>query len=123
MTDILPRSTLSAMSVKDTADTPLWEILVPTADNEGKPFTVRRHREWDAYVKSLAGGMTLLGPVRGSWVYEGTDYTERMIPVRIMCTREQIEQICKETARFYRQIEVLAYEVAARTVMIHNPNA
>ncbi|MFE4332470.1 hypothetical protein ACFRQM_24520 [Streptomyces sp. NPDC056831] len=39
-----------------------------------------------------------------------------MIPVRIMCTREQIVEICKETARFYDQFAVFATLVATETV-------
>lgn len=70
--------------------------------------------------------MTLHGPVKGTWVDaagNGAAYVERMIPVRIACTREQIIEICKETARFYDQIEVLAYRIAQETVMVRNPGA
>jgi hypothetical protein len=119
------RTILSEMTVEDTAGLPMWEILVPTAGNDGTPFSVRHHRTWDARVKALAGGMTLLKPVRGSWVDPGTstEYTERMIPVRIVCTEEQIVSICKETARMYDQLAVLATLVAERTVLVTNPNA
>lgn len=120
-----PKTILSDMVVEDTAETPLWEILVPTVSNSGKPFTVRHHRQWDQMVTDIAGGMTLVQPVRGTWVEPDTSatFTERMIPVRILCTREQIVEICKETARFYDQIAVLATLVATETVMITNPHA
>lgn len=120
-----PKTVLSAMTVENTATTPLWEILVPTASNAGRPFTTRQHRQWDAHIKNVAGGMTLIQPVRGSWIEptSGEEFTERMIPVRIMCTREQIINICKETARFYDQHAVLATLVASETVLITNPTA
>lgn len=120
-----PKSVLAQMTVEDTSSAPLWEILVPTISNRGRPFTVRHHRQWDAHVKALAGGMTLVQPVRGSWVepVTGLAFTERMIPVRIMCTREQIVEICKETARFYDQLAVFATLVATETVLITNPTA
>ena len=46
-----------------------------------------------------------------------------MIPVRVMCTREQIVEICKETARFYDQLAVMATLVATETVLVTNPTA
>lgn len=120
-----PKSVLSEMAVKDTQGTPMWEVLVPTVSNSGRPFTVRHHRQWDRHVKRISGGMTLVQPVRGSWVEQdtGEEFTERMIPVRIMCTREQIVTICKETARFYDQLAVLATLVATETVLVTNPTA
>lgn len=120
-----PKSVLAEMTVEDTASTPMWEVLVPTVSNSGRPFTVRHHRQWDAHVKAIAGGMTLVQPVRGSWVEpdSGEEFTERVIPVRIMCTREQIVAICKETARFYDQLAVLATLVANETVLVTNPTA
>ena len=118
---IAPKSVLRTMEVLDTTDTPMWEILVPTAANDGTPFSRRHHQVWDTNVTAIAGGMTLVKPVRGSWVHEGETYTERMIPVRIMCTREQIIEIAKETARFYNQIQVFATLVSTDTIMINNP--
>lgn len=120
-----PKSVLAEMTVEDTQGTPLWEVLVPTVSNYGRPFTVRHHRQWDAMVKQIAGGMTLVQPVRDSWVdpETSTEYTERVIPVRVMCTREQIVEICKETARFYDQLAVLATLVATETVLVTNPTA
>lgn len=117
------RKIIAKMVLEDTANTPMWEVLVPTQGNDGTPFSTKHHEQWDAYVKALAGGMTLVKPVRGSWVEGGVDYTERMIPVRIMCTEAQIVEICKETARHYDQLAVLAALVSERTVMVTNPNA
>lgn len=126
-----PKSALTQMNVEDTTSTPMWEILVPTVSNSGKPFSVRQHRQWDAHVTAIAGGMTLIHPVRGTWVDSARSdvdagpqtFTERMIPVRIMCTRAQITEICKETARFYDQLAVLASLVADETVLVTNPTA
>lgn len=120
-----PRSVNASMTVENTESTPLWEILVPTVSNDGRPFSRRHHRQWDEHVKEIAGGMTLVSPVRGSWVdpESGHDFTERMIPVRIMCSREQIIEICKETARFYDQLAVMAYLVSEKTVLVTNPTA
>lgn len=120
-----PKSILADMVVEDTQSTPLWEILVPTVSNGGRPFSVRHHRQWDQMVKTIAGGMTLVQPVRGSWIEPttGLEFTERVIPVRIMCTRKQIVDICKETARFYDQLAVLATLVATETILVTNPHA
>jgi hypothetical protein len=122
---IQSREITRQMVVEDTTGTPMWEVLVPTVGNDGTPFSRRHHRRWDSFVTDLAGGMTLIKPVRGTWVDQSTsaEYTERMIPVRIICTEEQIIQICKETARMYDQLAVLASLVAERTILITNPNA
>ncbi|GGT56367.1 hypothetical protein GCM10010207_65350 [Streptomyces atratus] len=96
---------------------------MPTVSNTGCPFSVRHHRQWDAMVKQLAGGMTLIQLIRGSWVdpVSQEDFAERMIPVRIMCTSEQIVGICKETARFYDEFSVLATLVATEPVLVKPP--
>ena len=90
----------------------LYEILVPTIDNSGKPFRTRYHKVWDEKVKSISGGLTILKPVKGIWEYEGTTYEERNIPVRIACTREEILSILKLTKDYYRQIKVMAYRIS-----------
>lgn len=120
-----PREIIRDMVVQDTAGLPLWEILVPTVGNDGTPFSLRHHRNWDAFVTDLVGGLTLVKPVRGTWVDPDTSvaYTERMIPVRILCTQEQITEICKETARMYDQLAIIASLVAAHTVYVTNPHA
>ncbi|MFD4948885.1 hypothetical protein ACFWNT_41870, partial [Streptomyces sp. NPDC058409] len=56
-----PKSVLTDSTVENTERTPLWEVLVPVS-NVGKPFTVRHHRQWDAHVKQITGGMTLISP-------------------------------------------------------------
>lgn len=43
----------------------MWEILVPTKSNEGKPFRTRYHRVWDAKVREISGGLTILPVVKG----------------------------------------------------------
>ncbi|MGW6602889.1 hypothetical protein [Streptomyces sp. NPDC055036] len=49
------KSALADMTVENTKTAPLREV--------GKPFTVRHHRQWDAHVKQIAGGMPLVQPV------------------------------------------------------------
>jgi len=54
----------------------LWEILVPTISNDGK---------------QVAGGLTITPPVKGQWIGFNKDlFTERNIPVRIMCNKVMI---------------------------------
>ena len=69
----------------------LWEILVPTISNDGKPFRTRFHRVWDEKVRQVAGGLTITPPVKGQWIGFNKDlFTERNIPVRIMCNKVMI---------------------------------
>lgn len=98
--------------------TNMWEILVPTVSNEGKPYRTRYHRVWDDKVRAIAGGLTILRPAIGQWVNPvGKLFKERMIPVRIMCTRKEIETIIDITMSYYDQEAVLAYCVSQECIL------
>jgi hypothetical protein len=99
----------------------MWEILVPTIRRrDGKPIKTRYHRVWDIKVRSIAGGMTILNPAKGQWVAnDGELFVERMIPVRIMCTEDQINQIIDMTLQYYDQLAVLAYKISDNVIMRH----
>lgn len=90
----------------------LYEVLVPTIYGDTKkPIRTRHHKNWDKWVKQRTGGLTILTPAKGIWVNKGTDYTERVIPVRIMCTSQMILDIVKFTTKHYRQKAVMYYLV------------
>lgn len=92
----------------------LWEVLVPTCWNDKKPIRTRHHKEWDKRVRKLANGLTILHPAKGHWINpEGVLHEERMIPVRVWCTKDQIEKIMDMTAQHYKQEAVMAYCVAS----------
>lgn len=96
----------------------LWEILVPTADNEGKPFRTRYHKVWDAKVKKLTGGLTILSVAKGEWVNDmGTTYEDRLIPVRVACTREVLDEILPMTKDYYRQEAIFAFKVSEEVII------
>ena len=98
----------------------MWEILVPTEKRlePGKYYTTRYHRVWDAKVRELTGGLTILTPSRGQWVSpDGTLYHERMIPVRIAATREQINQIIDMTLTYYDQLAVMCYKISDEVIV------
>lgn len=97
----------------------LWEILVPTVRNDGRPFRLRYHRVWDERVKAVCGGLTIVAPVRGVWVsQESETFKERMIPVRIMCTREEIMVIAFMSKDYYEQLAIMVYLVSAEVLII-----
>lgn len=100
----------------------LWEILVPTTTNEGKPIRTRQHREWDTRVmRHLKNnpGMTILTPTKGKWVSPDQRlFKDRMIPVRIACTKEQILEIADMTARFYDQEAVMTYKISSEVLFV-----
>jgi len=95
----------------------LWEILVPTMRNDGRPFRTRYHRVWDAKVREISGGLTIRPVEKGQWVYQGVLFKERMIPVRILASREQIEKIVDLTLKYYDQIAVMAYKISDEVIM------
>ena len=98
----------------------MWEILVPTISNEGKPFKTRYHKVWDEKVQAISGGLTILTPTKGKWVSPcGNEFHERMIPVRIIATRDEIEKIIDITMNFYNQLAILAYKISNDVILKH----
>ncbi len=98
----------------------LWEILVPTTfgDNQ-KPVRTKHHKQWDEKVREISGGLTILKPAKGQWVDKSSNklYEERIIPVRVACTRQDIEKIIDFTIRHYRQIAVMCYKISDEVII------
>lgn len=112
---------------------PLWEILVPykmgkhdlyrhdqTKPKSGRTVPLPYHQEWDARVIEITGGLTIHKTVRGQWVDDtGKLWKEAMIPVRIMCTEEQITEIAKFTIEWYQQQAVFVTRVSERALIFN----
>lgn len=100
----------------------LWEILVPTVRNNGKPYKTRYHRVWDKKVRLLSGGLTICPVAKGQWISpDGILFEERMIPVRILATKTQIEEIINFTIKYYDQEAVLTYKISNEVILKHKP--
>lgn len=99
----------------------IWEILVPTVSNDGKPFRTRHHRVWDGRVRAIVGGMTICAPtIKGEWTAPcGTLFIDRTIPVRVIATREQMESIADLTAQHYNQKAILFYKISDEAIIKH----
>lgn len=97
----------------------LYELMVPCARNDGTPYRTRHHREWDRQVREITGGMTIMQPARGQWKSDtGELYMERMIPVRIACTEDQMNEILKRTLNHYPDQEaIMAYIVSEKVII------
>lgn len=99
-------------------DIKLWQIFVPTVRMDGTGYyRTRYHRVWDEKVRAISGGLTICPPVIGQWNFEQELYKERMIPVQIACTEEQILEIMDMTKKYYDQIEVMVYLVSERVLI------
>jgi hypothetical protein len=97
----------------------LWEILVPASSKE-KEFSYEHHKNWDTYVKSLAGGLTIMKTAKGEWINpDGVLYLDRMIPVRIKCKYSDIQKIVDFTIKHYDQEAVLAYMISREIILKH----
>jgi hypothetical protein len=95
----------------------LWEILVPTMRNDGRPFRLRYHRVWDAKVRAISGGLTVMPVAKGQWVHGEKLFTERMIPVRIVASRAEMDNIIDMSIKYYDQIAMLAYKVSEVVIL------
>lgn len=93
--------------------------MVPTVRND-RPIRKRCHKVWDAKVRAISGGLTILHPAKGQWLsLDGELCEERMIPCRIMCSDEQIHKIIDITAKFYEQKAVFFYKISDFACIIH----
>lgn len=99
----------------------MWEILVPTARrlNPGKYYTTRYHRVWDSKVRIITGGLTVMTPTNGQWINPTTGelFKERMIPVRLIASREEIEKVIDLTMKYYDQLAVLCYKISDEVIL------
>lgn len=99
----------------------MWEILVPTERRlePGKFYTTRYHRVWDAKVREITGGLTVMAPARGQWIspVTGELFNERMIPVRVMASREEMEKVIDLTIKYYDQLAVLCYKISDEVIL------
>lgn len=100
--------------------TELWEILVPASNNKNLNFSYEHHKNWDAFVKKITGGVTIIKTAKGEWVSPtGKLYIDRMIPCRIVCNEEQISTIIDFTIEHYGQEAVLAYRISDKVILRH----
>ena len=104
----------------------LWEIRVPCNWNDGRPVRTRHHREWDRRVREITGGLTILKPGKGTWVntsevYDNkearwvkatTVYSDRIIPVRLIASADQMRTVANITISHYEQLAVMYYRVS-----------
>lgn len=104
----------------------LYEILVPTEKPDCIPgknryFTKKYHQEWDKKVIAISNGLTVLQPTKsGSWVApNGKLFREKMIPVRVACTKDEIVKIMDVAAKHYKQKAIMAYKLSEE-VLIRN---
>lgn len=96
----------------------LYEILVPKYIYDEVEWDMDWHYKWDAFVNSISKGMTVLRSVKGTWFAPSNEIViERMIPVRLICNREQIEQIIDFTKKHYNQKAVMAYKVSDEVII------
>ena len=91
-----------------------------TGEDPPRFYTTRFHRVWDEKVRAITGGLTIMTPAKGQWIApSGMLFVERMIPVRIMATREQIDTIIDMTMKYYSQRAVLCYRLSDEVILKH----
>ena len=101
----------------------MWEILVPASNNKDQKFTYEHHKVWDAFVKQITDGVTIMKTAKGEWVSPiGRLHIDRMIPCRIICNEKQIIKIIDFTIEHYDQEAILAYKVSDNVIMRHKNN-
>lgn len=83
-----------------------------------KPIKTKYHKVWDKKVRKITNGLTILTPAKGHWLSpHGELFVERMIPVRVFCTEEQMNMIADLTAKYYNQQAIMFYEVSNNVII------
>jgi hypothetical protein len=95
----------------------LWQIMVPCNWNDGRPVRTRHHKEWDRRVRKITGGLTVLPPGKGQWENEGVLYSDRVIPVNVIATENQMNQIADITMQHYDQLAVMYFKVSDHAIV------
>jgi hypothetical protein len=97
----------------------MWEVYVPTMMN-GKPIKTKYHKEWDKVVREIAGGLSIAAPVKGQYLGEEDEEVqeERIIPVRIACSSNEIQDILRFTLQHYNQEAVLCHKVSDEAIIV-----
>lgn len=95
----------------------LYEILIPTTLDDN-PISKEIHKKWDSQILKISNGMTILTPVQGQWIpSNGNLLAEKMLPIRIACTREQIYEISDFSAEFYCQKAIMFYKISDEVII------
>lgn len=98
----------------------LYEIQIPVAPNlpevficdKNGNFNQEYHDRFLAKVLTVANGYTALPIVEGAWINgSGKTFIEKMIPVRIFCTDENITEIASFAKRHYDQEAIFVVEL------------
>lgn len=97
----------------------LFELLVPTTHRlTGNPIRTRYHRVFDAKVREISGGLTILKPVAGQWINQDNIIAERMIPVRFaVSNRGQLEEILAFSKKYYDQQKLFCYKISEEVII------
>lgn len=97
----------------------LWEILVPTHFDDTKEWIPdEHHQQWERRVREVSGGLTMLRSAMGQWVHLGEVHEESVIPVRLIATRDQMEEIAGFTAQHYRQKVIMVYKISDEVLFV-----
>lgn len=92
-----------------------FDVILKTCENNfdrGWLFTAKHHRIFYKFILNLSKGYSVLSELEGVWQNEkGTIYQEKMIPVRIACTDEQIKEIAEFAKTHYEQEAIFVLEL------------
>ena len=100
----------------------LWEILIPCSWSDGVWIDIAVHEKWDKRCREISTGLTILRSVKGVWEDDSQEYVERMIPVRLVATRDDIMALVKFTKEFYKQAAIMCYKLSDDVILYRGTN-
>ena len=97
----------------------LYEILIPIINNRGERFSAEHHKKWNNKALKIAGKFIIMKVIKEEWInlFGKEFYKNKMIPIRISCTKNQIEKIIQITIKHYNQEVILAYIISEKALL------
>lgn len=93
----------------------LWQILIPTMDNEGTPFTPKDYDDFANLVIKEVGvtGLTMLPRGTGYWVGSNKQVQHELtIPILIGCVEHEVQIATRLVAEQFKQKAVTYWKVS-----------
>jgi|SRR5208282_4601917 len=95
-----------------------WEVYVPVSWNDGNRIDAEYHRQWDSKIRAISGGLSVTRIIKGQWEVEGELFDEKMIPCRVLASRQEMDQIVALTLEHYHdQHCVMAYRLSSEVIL------
>jgi len=111
------------VTVRQNDPDEMWEFLLPMINVARHRITFTEYLEWGNEVKKITTGLVLLPFENASWCdSDGVLFKDGMVPVRVTCNKEHVQDIIELTLTYYQQPAIMAYKISDTCVVRNSGN-